>query len=301
MLRLTHVVVLVALGSVVVAGPAVRRDEVQINVVTLQDGEGTTPKPVTVESASTVPKVDPAVPVKLPVAADEQTSEPTTVKAPQEEQSSSTNPPEVSTTTTTTVVASSSVAPTTSLAPTIPAASTTKPPRKTITFDQRQEGKYNIRADLENFVIVVVPSGSSSGASLLDFLTRSAQKKDAYHHHHHHHQTRKHNAANGKRKNTKAQYAGAPKKKVPQGLVTPEVIVLDESNQRSGQLAVEEFIEGRTPYKVDLSSSARSVDDEEVSEPQQQSSASFRFSVEPSSTVEARSSGRVRFPQVASA
>ncbi|KFB43076.1 hypothetical protein ZHAS_00010757 [Anopheles sinensis] len=281
MLRLTHVVVLVALASVVLAGPTVRKDEVT-NVVTDAEVAATKPASPTVPTDQKLV----TVPVKLPTAADEQSSEPTTVKASEEVEPSTTTSPEVSTTTT--VVTTSSVASTSGV-------SFTKPPRKTITFDQRQEGKYNIRADLENFVIVVVPSGSSSGASLLDLLTRSAQKKDAYHHHHHHHETRK---SNGKRKNNKAQYAGAPKKKVPQGLVTPEVIVLDESNQRSGQLVAEEFIEGRTPYKVDLSSSARSADDDSGhdTEPHQQQQ-SFRFSVEPS---EGRSSGRVRFPTVSS-
>ncbi|XP_058121619.1 uncharacterized protein LOC131293368 [Anopheles ziemanni] len=294
MLRLTHVVVLVALASVVLAGPTVRKDEVT-NVVTVAEVETT--KPVAVESP-TVPTDQKlvTVPVKLLMAADEQLSESTTVKASSEVEPSTTTSTEPSTTTTevtTSSVASTSVASTSGAS--AAASPVTKPPRKTITFDQRQEGKYNIRADLENFVIVVVPSGSSSGASLLDLLTRSAQKKDAYHHHHHHHETRK---SNGKRKNNKAQYAGAPKKKASQGLVTPEVIVLDESNQRSGQLVAEEFIEGRTPYKVDLSSSARSVDEAgHDSEPHQQQQQSFRFSVEPS---EARSSGRVRFPSVTS-
>lgn len=115
----------------------------------------------------------------------------------------------------------------------------TSKPRKTITFDQRQEGKFNIRADLENFVIVVVPSSPSAGISLLDLLNRSGQK----------HQQKK---KSGHRKNTKNHSA---QKKVPH--VTPEVVVLDESHTHA-RVSNEEFIEGRTPYKVDISSSARS-------------------------------------------
>ncbi|XP_021700625.1 uncharacterized protein LOC5570918 isoform X1 [Aedes aegypti] len=115
----------------------------------------------------------------------------------------------------------------------------TNKPRKTITFDQRQEGKFNIRADLENFVIVVVPSSPSAGVSLLDLLNRAGHKN---------HQKKK----SGHRKNTKNH--GSQKKS---SHVTPEVVVLDES-QTHARVANEEFIEGRTPYRVDISSSARS-------------------------------------------
>lgn len=117
---------------------------------------------------------------------------------------------------------------------------TTVKPRKTITFDQRQQGKFNIRADLENFVIVVVPSSPSAGISLLDLLNRSgqkgalAQKKKSAH-----------------RKGVK--HHGAQKK--AHHSTTPEVVVLDES-QSNARVDNEEFIEGRTPYKVDISSAA---------------------------------------------
>ncbi|KAF5279186.1 hypothetical protein FQR65_LT03433 [Abscondita terminalis] len=46
-------------------------------------------------------------------------------------------------------------------------------------YDQRQEGKWNVRADLENFLIFIIPTSnsgsgsSSSNASLLDFLSKS--------------------------------------------------------------------------------------------------------------------------------
>lgn len=68
------------------------------------------------------------------------------------------------------------------------------PPKGSVTFDQRQHGKFNIRADLENFMIILIPQstqspplfnlgggggggstggfGQLSGSSLLDLFTR---------------------------------------------------------------------------------------------------------------------------------
>lgn len=147
----------------------------------------------------------------------------------------------------------------------------TSKPRKTITFDQRQEGKFNIRADLENFVIVVVPSSPSAGISLLDLLNRSGQK----------HQQKK---KSGHRKNTKNH----AQKKVSHA--TPEVVVLDES-QSHARVANEEFIEGRTPYRVDISSTARSSNSEQPS-PIYRVVRPFNFHVE-----QPTSSNMVHFPE----
>uniref|UniRef100_A0A182Y935 Secreted protein n=1 Tax=Anopheles stephensi TaxID=30069 RepID=A0A182Y935_ANOST len=287
MLRFTHALLLfVAMVALVAAGPTVRKDETANAITTV----AVPPAPETKPPASEEPVSGENIqtPAKLPISNDEPANDATSTAASETKPTDSESTTSVPTTSASTTAASdSSTVSTTSSAttkapstaavsgePTVP---TTKPPRKVITFDQRQEGKYNIRADLENFVIVVVPSGSSSGASLLDLLTRSAHKKDA-------HQTRK---ASHKRKNNKAHGAH---RKIAQ--VTPEVIVLDENSQRSAQLETEEFIEGRTPYKVDLSSSARSVDGDDagpLGAPGRK--ASFAFSVEPAS-----SSRLVRFP-----
>ncbi|XP_050077711.1 uncharacterized protein LOC126564667 [Anopheles maculipalpis] len=288
MLRFTHALLLfVAMVTLVSAGPTVRKDEAANVITTVAEPETKPPAGEAPAAGETVP-----TPVKLPVSNDEPSNDaPSTVASetkPTESDSTTSVPTTSASTTVTAASESSTVSTTTSSTTKAPSTTvsveltvpTTKPPRKVITFDQRQEGKYNIRADLENFVIVVVPSGSSSGASLLDLLTRSAQKKDA-------HQTRK---ASHRRKNNKVH---GVQKKIAQ--VTPEVIVLDENNQRSGQLETEEFIEGRTPYKVDLSSSARSVDGADTNlggslgAPGRKSS--FTFSVEP-----ATSSRLVRFP-----
>ncbi|XP_052866285.1 uncharacterized protein LOC128272502 [Anopheles cruzii] len=274
-----------ALGTPVAAGPTIRRDE-QTNAVVAESAdpvtvsaskpqaEPTVEEKPAADSPDSKPTIEEAVPVKPAVSNDEVQPEVTSA-APIEQPESP--PTTVATSTTTEKHSDSSAVP----------SVTTKRPRKTITFDQRQEGEYNIRADLENFVIVVVPSGSSSGATLLDLLNRSAHKKYAADHQHPHH----HRKSSHKRKNNKAHGA---QKKVAQP--TPEVIVLDEDHgQRVAQLETEEFIEGRTPYKVDLSSSARSADggNERVAMPKP--GHAFRpFSVEQSAVGPVASV--VRFP-----
>ncbi|CAG9864044.1 unnamed protein product [Phyllotreta striolata] len=48
-----------------------------------------------------------------------------------------------------------------------------------VLYDQRQEGEWNVRAHLDNFIIMVIPSqaaGPTSSPSLLDFLTKSFPK-----------------------------------------------------------------------------------------------------------------------------
>lgn len=125
-------------------------------------------------------------------------------------------------------------------ASTTTAVAVTSKPRKTITFDQRQQGKFNIRADLENFVIVVVPSSPSAGISLLDLLNRSGQKGALQKKKSAHRKGIKHHGAQKKAHHT----------------TTPEVVVLDESH---GRVDNEEFIEGRTPYRVDISARSNDV------------------------------------------
>lgn len=60
------------------------------------------------------------------------------------------------------------------------------PARRIVTFDQRQEGRFNVRADLENLLVIFVTdtSESSSGSAspqqtLLDLLKRSAANSKA--------------------------------------------------------------------------------------------------------------------------
>ncbi|XP_036321658.1 uncharacterized protein LOC118735799 [Rhagoletis pomonella] len=51
--------------------------------------------------------------------------------------------------------------------------------RRVVTYDQRQEGQYNIRADLENFMIVLIPPSSSEGLNFLDLLSKSALRRNS--------------------------------------------------------------------------------------------------------------------------
>lgn len=104
-------------------------------------------------------------------------------------------------------------------------------PRKTvITFDQRQEGKFNVRADLENFVIVFVPSSPSQGMSLLEMLA-----------------SMKRNQGKAVNKRITSEKGDSKTKKV-------------DKVPKSDAPVVDSFIEGRTPYKVDISSTLTDTD-----------------------------------------
>lgn len=115
------------------------------------------------------------------------------------------------------------------------------PPRRQVHYDQRQEGKFNIRADLDNFVILVVPS---SGASLLDLLKRSNSKS--------HHNKRTHSKGHKKYYSKNSSTVKSHDKTVQESnrldYLRPEPVELIARPIR------DEFIEGRTPYHVDISS-----------------------------------------------
>lgn len=136
---------------------------------------------------------------------------------------------------------SGSLGPTTTIVESIPFS--LAPPRRQHHYDQRQEGKYNIRADLENFVILVVPS---SGNSLLDLLRRSTQRpthhKRTHHTKHHAHKKYYGNAGKGDDSHLKKHASRLD-------YLRPEPSDLIDSPVGG------EFIEGRTPYHVDISSS----------------------------------------------
>lgn len=113
------------------------------------------------------------------------------------------------------------------------------PNRRVVTYDQRQEGQYNIRADLENFMIVLIPQSPTEGLNILDMLTKSATKGN-----------------NFLKANTNKKYR--PKFR-PQGEHNqqhfnfinrqPSISLLSGNRGK-----ISDLIEGRTPYKVDLSS-----------------------------------------------
>lgn len=129
------------------------------------------------------------------------------------------------------------------------------PPRRLVTYDQRQEGKYNIRADLENFMIVLVPTSQSgsSGSSLLDLLSRNSQQKSKAGTNKNHKKYHKQTKINEK-SNVQADEAILNKL----GSLQQSALI---KQQMAAALAAEQsrrnqpFIEGRTPYHVDISSS----------------------------------------------
>lgn len=48
-----------------------------------------------------------------------------------------------------------------------------------VKYDQRQEGDVNVRADLENFVILIIPTTNTNSLGLLDLLTKAIPSKSA--------------------------------------------------------------------------------------------------------------------------
>lgn len=101
----------------------------------------------------------------------------------------------------------------------------------TITYDQRQDGKYNVRADLENFLLLVIPSTPTASESIFDLLMKSNLMRR--------------NLKLAKRKKlrlqnkTQAQQLSAKRN--------------ENSYPISSQQQDHQFIEGRTPYHVDIS------------------------------------------------
>lgn len=126
------------------------------------------------------------------------------------------------------------------LPPTVPTIVDVSPPRRQVHYDQRQDGKFNIRADLDNFVILVVPS---NGLSLLDLLKRSNQKP---HHHKRNHKVHK-------KYYSKTSTVKTNDKNVKESNRLD--YLRPESTEAAARPIGGEFIEGRTPYHVDITSS----------------------------------------------
>ncbi|KAI8121514.1 hypothetical protein FF38_04097 [Lucilia cuprina] len=114
------------------------------------------------------------------------------------------------------------------------------PHRRMVTYDQRQEGQYNIRADLDNFMIVLIPPGPSEGMGLLDLLTKSSLRRTSH-----------------TSKNKKKLYSTATGLK-PDAL--KHLNYFRNHDQHLGASRAGEFIDGRTPYHVDIAS----LNDEEI-------------------------------------
>ncbi|XP_017116473.1 uncharacterized protein LOC108138644 [Drosophila elegans] len=113
--------------------------------------------------------------------------------------------------------------------------------RRTVTYDQRQEGQYNIRADLENFMILLIPPGPQEGISLLELLGRGNTKGPGA-------LKRKHPLRSN---SLKSFYQKSHLQKLQQQQQQQQ----QNHHQSSPALPLPEFIEGRSPYHVDISAS----------------------------------------------
>lgn len=115
-------------------------------------------------------------------------------------------------------------------------------PALPVTYDQRQEGQYNFRADLDNFMIVLVPQNPLEGLNMdiLDLLTKTAAKGNSF----------IKPSLNKKPLSSKSGSQREPNQQHFNFINRQPLISLLSGNQRK----VSEFMERRTPYKVDLSS-----------------------------------------------
>ncbi|XP_055683903.1 uncharacterized protein LOC129790453 [Lutzomyia longipalpis] len=132
--------------------------------------------------------------------------------------------------------------------PQLPQRPTLNERRRVVFYDQRQSGKYNIRADLDNFMILVIPSSPSTSSSLLDFLTQGTMRRSQLKH-------------PSKKKGTKIHKLNVVKNDAAE---SDHAVEISGDRPKISQIhtipqhpAVDHFIEGRTPYKVDISSTAR--------------------------------------------
>lgn len=123
--------------------------------------------------------------------------------------------------------------------------STTK--RRQITYDQRQDGQYNIRADLENFMIVVIPPNPVAGVNLLDLITRSSLKRSNIKK-----ITKKHQNVQKSSRPSISKFNNQNLYEFVNRMQQQSIIPIGGQQTKKNS----EFIEGRTPYKVDITASS---------------------------------------------
>lgn len=121
----------------------------------------------------------------------------------------------------------SSIIQTSEVSPTSSQSSSTH--RKNILYDQRQEGNLNVRLDLENITVIFVPAKKNTQLSLIDLLMKSShllQNKNA---------DKQKSSLKKQNQNEYLQYNN------------------DQPAHHYKQLQ-NQFIESRSPYKVEISS-----------------------------------------------
>lgn len=121
------------------------------------------------------------------------------------------------------------------------------PKRRVITYDQRQEGQYNIRADLDNFMFLLIPAAATDNFSILDILGKSGTGS-------------RRTAHSSLKSSNKKKYSPSNSGLKPDGgsLKYRQAMKNADYFPRPGDHMspagrVGEFIEGRTPYHVDIS------------------------------------------------
>ncbi|XP_023163037.2 uncharacterized protein LOC111594111 [Drosophila hydei] len=115
--------------------------------------------------------------------------------------------------------------------------------RRVVTYDQRQEGQYNIRGDLENFMILVIPSAAQDSLSLLDFLSKSAMRGGS--------------KSSNRRKQASALKSFYQRQQLQRQHQQQQLLQQIPQSGLPGGLP--EFIEGRTPYHVDISAAGEEL------------------------------------------
>ncbi|XP_058985517.1 uncharacterized protein LOC101895119 [Musca domestica] len=123
------------------------------------------------------------------------------------------------------------------------------PKRRVITYDQRQEGQYNIRADLDNFMFLLIPAAATDNFSILDILGKSGTGLGS-----------RRTAHSSLKSSNKKKYSPSNSGLKPDGgsLKYRQAMKNADYLPRPGDHMspagrVGEFIEGRTPYHVDIS------------------------------------------------
>ncbi|XP_073821645.1 uncharacterized protein isoform X1 [Musca autumnalis] len=119
------------------------------------------------------------------------------------------------------------------------------PKRRVITYDQRQEGQYNIRADLDNFMFLLIPAAPTDSFNILDILGKSGSRRTP-------HSSLK---SSNKKKYSPSNSGLKPdggSLKYRQAMKNPEYLPR-QSDHLTPSARVGDFIEGRTPYHVDIS------------------------------------------------
>ncbi|XP_013113423.2 uncharacterized protein LOC106091447 [Stomoxys calcitrans] len=124
------------------------------------------------------------------------------------------------------------------------------PKRRVITYDQRQEGQYNIRADLDNFMFLLIPAAPADNFNILDILGKSGARRTPH---------------SSLKSNKKKYYPSSSTGNKQDGLKYRQSLknadYLSKPNDHLGVASrAGDYIEGRTPYHMDISA----LDEEQV-------------------------------------